>query len=213
MTEKIVILGTRTLAEHMADVTSEIPGCEVTAFVENMDRERCSEKLMGLPVIWVDELADLANSHMAVCGLATTHRKMFTDQVSAMGMKFATLSHPTAWVSSTAKLGTGCFLNVNAMVATQTVLGNHVMVNRGASIGHHTNIGDYVTIQPGVNIAGLVNIGDHTYVGMGAVVLDNITIGKGCIIGAGAVVTKDLPDAVQVVGVPAKIVKTDVEGK
>jgi acetyltransferase EpsM len=59
----------------------------------------------------------------------------------------------------------------------------------------------------------MVEIGDGTYVGMGATVLDNISIGKGCTIGAGSVVTKDLPDAVKVVGVPARIVETGVEPK
>jgi acetyltransferase-like isoleucine patch superfamily enzyme len=48
---------------------------------------------------------------------------------------------------------------------------------------------------------------------MGALVLDHISIGSHSIVGAGAVVTKDVPDNVQVVGVPAKIVKQNIEGK
>lgn len=213
MARKIVILGARTLAEHMADVVSEIPGCEVVAFVENMDHSLVTKQLAGLPILWVDELEGLSDTHAAVSGLATTHRRRFVEQVSQMGIPFATLAHPTSWVSSTAELGRGCFLNVHTSVATRTVVGDHVMVNRGATIGHHTRIGNYVTVQPGANIAGMVSIGDRTYIGMGAVILDRITIGTGCIIGAGAVVTKDVPDATQVVGVPARIVKTDVEGK
>jgi acetyltransferase-like isoleucine patch superfamily enzyme len=64
-----------------------------------------------------------------------------------------------------------------------------------------------------VNIAGNCRIGAHTYVGIGATVIDGIKIGRHCVIGGGAVVTKDLPDRVLAVGVPAKIVKEGIEGK
>jgi len=209
----ILILGTRSLAEELADVISEIPGCEVVGFVENMERERCESKLRGLPVHWVNDIGVLAGTYFAVGGLATTHRKRYVEQAAAMGMRFATLIHPTARISSKAVLGAGCFISPFCSVSAYTLLGEHVFVNRGVLIGHHTTIGNYVTIHPGANIAGMVNIGDGTYIGMGAVVIDKISIGSGSIVGAGAVVTKDVPDRVQVVGVPARVVKTDIEGK
>jgi sugar O-acyltransferase (sialic acid O-acetyltransferase NeuD family) len=211
--KRILILGTRSLAEELADVISEIRGCEVVGFVENLERERCANRLRGLPVHWVDDLAGLAGSHFAVGGLATTQRKRYVEQVAAMGMRFATLIHPTARISHKAVIGEGCFISPFCSVSAYTTLGEHVFVNRGCLVGHHTNIGSYVTIHPGANIAGMVNIGDGTYVGMGAVILDKVSIGSGSIVGAGAVVTKDVPDRVQVVGVPAKVVRTGVEGK
>jgi len=45
------------------------------------------------------------------------------------------------------------------------------------------------------------------------VVLDHLSVGARSIVGAGAVVTRDVPDNVQVVGVPARIVKENVAGK
>lgn len=213
MSKPILILGTRTLAEELADVISEIPGCEVVGFVENMERERCESQLRGLPVFWVEEIGPLASTHLAVCGLATTHRKRYAEQVAAIGFRFATLIHPSARVSSKAVLGEGCLISPMCSVSAYTTLGQHVFVNRGALIGHHTTIGDYVTIHPGANVAGMVTVGDGTYIGMGAVVIDKMNIGSGSIVGAGAVVTKDVPDRVQVVGVPAKVVKTEIEGK
>ncbi len=70
--KKVLILGTRTFAEEIADVASEIPGVEVAGFVENMDKQRCRQKIAGLPVFWVDEIAEFGKTHYAVCGLGTT---------------------------------------------------------------------------------------------------------------------------------------------
>lgn len=212
-TRPLLILGTRTLAVEIADVAADIPGVQVAGFVENLNRQRCQEKLEDLPILWVDDVASLAQSHSAVCGLATTHRSRFVEQIAAYGMPFATVIHPSARISPKSTVGEGSILSVGAIVAARAHLGRYVLVNRGALIGHHTDIGDYVTVQPGANIAGACSIGEATYIGMGAIVIDHITIGSHSVIGAGAVVTADIPDHVLVVGMPARIVKENIAGK
>lgn len=209
----LLILGTLTLAQEVADVVSDIPDVCVTGYVENMDRTRCAQFINGLPVYWIDEVSTVAASHAAMCGIATTLRSRFTDQIDALGLPFATLVHPTAHVSCTTQLGTGTLVGAGVIVGSHSRLSRHVLVNRGALIGHHTSIGDFVTVQPGANIAGACEIGTATYVGMGAVIIDHIKVGKHSIIGAGAVVIEEVPDCVMVAGVPAKIVKRGIPGK
>jgi sugar O-acyltransferase (sialic acid O-acetyltransferase NeuD family) len=211
--KKLIILGARTFAQDIADVVSECEGFDLVGFAVNMEREQCESTLDGLPIYWVDDLAAMASDHWAVCALFTTRRSMFTRQVDEIGMRFATVVHPTARVSTKATLGDGCVVNVGAMIAAHTVIGRHVIANRGVMIGHHVSIGDHVSFGPGANIGGKAVIGPSTYIGMGAVVLDGTHIGSNCLIGAGSVVTKDLPDNVQAMGVPARIVKTDFDGK
>jgi acetyltransferase-like isoleucine patch superfamily enzyme len=70
-----------------------------------------------------------------------------------------------------------------------------------------------VTISPGSNIAGRVSIGEGAYVSIGAIVLDRMTIGSHSVIGAGAVVTKDVAERVQVMGVPARVTKENIDGR
>lgn len=209
----LLILGTRLLAVELTDLLSEIPDFRLVGFVENMERSRCSEKLEGLPIFWVDDTADLADTHWAVCALATTHRSRFTEQAANLGFRFATLVHPSSRISSRSSVGEGSIISPGVVIASHSRLGRHVFVNRGALVGHHTQIGDYVSIMPGANVAGVCRIGEATYIGMGALVLDHIKIGAHSIVGAGAVVNKDVPDHVQVVGVPARVVKENITGK
>jgi len=209
----VLILGTHSLAPEVADVVSDIPGVRVAGFVENLDRARCASPIDGRPVYWIDDIAPLAATHAATCGIATTHRSRFTDQVDAIGMPFATLVHPTAHVSRTVELGAGTLVGAGVVIGAHTRLGRHVFVNRGALIGHHTRIGDFVTIHPGANVAGACEVGEATYVGMGAVVIDHTRIGRHSVVAAGAVVVAEVPDRVLVAGVPARILKRNIEGK
>ena len=87
-----------------------------------------------------------------------------------------------------------------------------MILNRGALVGHDVEIGDFVTVGPGANVAGLCRIGSGAYLGIGCVIRDRVTIGEGAVVGAGAVVTEDVPERVQVTGVPARIAKEGVDG-
>ena len=210
--QPLLILGNTEFSVEIADVATAA-GWEVAGFVENLERARCSRLLEGLPVYWIDDVAELANTHEALCGLGTTLRSAYVDQARHLGFRFATAVHPTSVVSPKSSLGEGCVLGAGAVVAVHTSLGAHVIANRGALIGHHTQIGDFTTIGPGANVAGSCSIGEGSYVGMGAVVLNQIRIGAHSVIAAGAVVTDDVEDHVMVAGVPARVRKTGIEGK
>ena len=58
-----------------------------------------------------------------------------------------------------------------------------------------------------------VIIGNHVWIGTRAIIMKGVTIGDGAIIAAGAVVTKDVPANSIAAGVPAKIIRTNVEWK
>ena len=208
----LLILGAGPFGVDIADVASEIPGVTVAGFVEGVDRSHCSEPLEGLPVYWIDDLPRLAATHTFVCAVGTTRRRAFIQQAERAGCDFTTLVHPSARVSPRSALGPGTILSAGVILAARSQLGAHVSVNRGATVGHHTHIGDFVTVGPGANIAGTCRIGAATYIGIGATIIDHISIGEGSIVGAGAVVTKNAPDHVLLVGVPARVMKHDVDG-
>lgn len=134
-------------------------------------------------------------------------RKRLFDKLSIPIENYITLIHPHAIVSKTSQLGYGTVVMPNAVINADTSIANHCIINTNAIVEHDNVLGDYVHISPSATLSGVVNIGDGTHIGAGAVVIPGKSIGNWTTIGAGAVVTKDIPDGVTAVGVPAKIIK------
>src|SRR5689334_11317285 len=118
------------------------------------------------------------------------------------------ISQLARWVTGveihpSAKIGTGFFID-------------HGM---GVVIGETAEIGDYVTLFQGVTLGGTgkergkrhPTLGNHVVVGAGAKILGGITIGDNVKIGANSVVLKHVPPDSTVIGVPARVIKTQGE--
>ena len=69
----------------------------------------------------------------------------------------------------------------------------------------------YRSIIPDLEITKPITIGNDVYIGNNTLLMPGVTIGNNVIIGAGAVVTKDIPDNVVAVGVPARVIKSSEE--
>ncbi|HAY82362.1 MAG TPA: hypothetical protein DCY79_21350 [Planctomycetaceae bacterium] len=203
---KILILPPSEYGLACADVIEEIPGFQVAGFLECLDQQRVQEEFAGYPIHWIGDLARLRDSHGVVCAMGSTSRDQFVRKVESLGLRLPALCHPTSRVSARATIADGTFIDVNAVVAGYSTVARHARISRGAIIGHHTHIGEYASVQPGANIAGHCHVGDQAYIGMSAVIRDHVKIGCRSTVGAGAVVTKDVPNDVTVVGVPARIV-------
>ena len=104
-------------------------------------------------------------------------------------------------------------------------IGNNTYLNGGSiECSYHITIGDECAIADGVRIMDNswhaiedvgkdVMIGNKVWLATNALIMPGVTIGDGAIVAAGAVVTKDVPARCMVAGVPAKVIKENVDWK
>jgi len=132
------------------------------------------------------------------------------QKIENKNIKYPILVHPNVIKgrSEYVRIGEGSIICAGNIITTNIEIGKHVILNLACTVGHETKIGDFSSFMPTCNISGEVVIGEGNYWGTGAKIINQKTVGNNVTIGAGAVITKDIPDNVTAVGVPAKVIKT-----
>ena len=118
-------------------------------------------------------------------------------------------------ISQLARWLTGIEIHPSAKIGARFFI-DHGM---GVVIGETAEVGDHVTLFQGVTLGGTgkergkrhPTLGNHVVVGAGAKILGGITIGDNVKIGANSVVLKSVPPNSTVIGVPARIIKSQGE--
>ena len=177
-------------------------------------------------------LADIISQGVTVLDPATT----YIDEKVKIGRD--SVIYPCTVIESDVVIGEGCGIGPFARVrsgsriASGVSLGNFVEFNRSEAgknsrIKHQsyigdTKIGEYVNIGAGTIVANYDGknknktlIKSHAFIGSGTILVAPVKVGKSATTGAGSVVTKnrDVPDNQVVVGVPAKILKKNKQGR
>lgn len=134
-------------------------------------------------------------------------REEKTNILHSLNIPLATIIHPTAFISSFAKISQGCTILANAVIHTNAQVDTGCIINTGVIVEHDCIVEEFVNISPQVSMAGHTQIGKKTFIGIGATIINDVKIGDNVTIGAGTVVIHDIPHYVVAVGVPAKIIK------
>jgi sugar O-acyltransferase (sialic acid O-acetyltransferase NeuD family) len=214
-----VIWGAKGHALVLADIVREQGGRIVALF----DREPPAiSPLAGVPVYagldgydaWVRSCANVRGT-AAITAIGTARGKDRCDYLALFrrtGFLVPFLTHSSATISSSARIGANSQVLAGAVIVAGAEIGEASIINTKASVDHECRLGDGVHIAPGVTLCGCVEIGPYTMIGAGTVVLPRIRIGTNVLVGAGSLVTRNLPDNVVAMGVPAKVVRENCGG-
>lgn len=112
-------------------------------------------------------------------------------------------------------IGPETFIGRNTHIACtengrKIIIGGNSMISSSCQI--RTGDSHSVVDSDGyrINYAASVHIGEHCWIGEGAKILKGVTIGNDCIVSTGAIVTKSFGGNVLVGGVPAKVLRENI---
>ena len=207
----LIILGSGPHAREMADIVAQInrhvPTWDLLGYLVPVSQS----DQRGKPLIGdhcclgtydaLDEFADARLAWSFGCLSPTFPRERVINLVS-----------PSAFVASTAQLGTGCVIYPGCFVGHDAEIGDRLFALPGATINHDDVLGDDVTMASSATLAGQVTVGDGCYLGQSCTVRQELRIGPGAMIGMGAVVISDVSPKSVMVGNPARHLRDRDDG-
>jgi sugar O-acyltransferase (sialic acid O-acetyltransferase NeuD family) len=207
---KLIIWGASGHGKVVLDVVRAQGDFTDVVFIDD-DARRLSGEFKGCRVAGArTELASLRTSgysHFVVAIGSNATRAECFQAAFRIGIKPATLVHPTAAVSRWAAIDPGTVVMPNSVINADSVIGANCIINSGAMVEHDCRIADHAHLAPGVVLGGGVRVGAYSFIGLNASVLPEIEVGERAIVGAGTVVLANVALGDTVAGVPARSIQ------
>ena len=177
-------------------------------FVDDAAADLPPSERHGAPVIGTpDILGSLDPSACTILvSVGDNRSRARCFEVARHSLSCATVIHPSAIFSSSARIGEGSVVLAGAIVNAGAVIGRNVIINSGAIVEHHSILGDHVHVGPGAVLCGASRLDDFVLFGAGAVACPGAHIGYAAVVGAGAVVPKNAAAHCISAGVPARVI-------
>lgn len=137
-------------------------------------------------------------------------RTELSEKIIGKGGNVPTLVHPTAVISSFAKVSkVGVYISPFTYVQADSSIGSNTVLLSHVNISHTTQIGNSCFIAGCATIGAYTKMEDFVFVGQGALSISakSKKIGHHAFIGARSLLTKDVPPCVVVAGSPARIIR------
>ncbi|MDD5585788.1 MAG: NeuD/PglB/VioB family sugar acetyltransferase [Alphaproteobacteria bacterium] len=201
----IVIVGGGGLGREAYDYAIAA-GLKVRGFLDDTKDEHEDPTLSDAPVLGpIDGYEKQSGEGCVIAVGEPIDRAIVSERLRKRGASFASVIHPSAVVSSSARIEAGCIVAPLCYIGPRSALGFGSLVNVQACVGHDVKLGAYSVLSPHAAVNGWSVVGEGVFVGSGAVVLPRMQVGAHARISAGAVVMADVPEGAGAFGNPAHI--------
>ena len=155
---KLLILGAGQYGQMAAEIAQEMEIFAKIAFLDDAHGPNVVGALNDLPKFAVDY-----RYGFVAIGNPALRRKL-TEQLLQNNMTPATLVHPTAYVSPSAKLEQGCCIEPNATVQTGATLKTATFIASGAVVRHNAVVGEYCHVDCNAVVNSTANVPAGTHI-------------------------------------------------
>lgn len=167
--KRLLIVGTGGHGRSVAEAALASGDFDTLGFAD--DAADNVPQVWGYPV-WgtTTDLAQYrANADVAIVAIGNNGlREKLCEQLLTAGFELASIVHPRAIVSQSAKIGPGTAIMAGAIVGTEAQLGTGVIVNSGAVVDHHAQVHDYGHLGVNACMAGEAILGRGAWIQAGS---------------------------------------------
>lgn len=204
---KIIIIGHGGHSKVIADIILTNPKNKIVGYLDDKYKEIyfVKNQVHG-PTLWAKVIAKYYEDIKFIFGIGDNKvRQSIVRNLDLPIEYYATITHPTATISSSVKIGYGTVVMPNVVLNADAIVGNHCILNSGSVVEHDCVIDNFVHVCPNSTLTGSVHLAEGVLSGAGSTILPRVKIGEWATIGAGATVTQSIPPYCTAVGIPAKV--------
>lgn len=170
---------------------------------ENVDAQL--DKFSGLKIYKPNKIKYSADKYLILCIGDPKVRNLFIERFKKFN--FFNLIHPSAIVSSSAKIGKGLIISPLCIVTSNAVIDDFNNLNTKVMISHDCVIGKNNSFSPGTGLMGHCKVGKNNFFGSNSLMIPKTSLIDNNVIGASATITKSFDSNLILVGTPAATFK------
>lgn len=205
MKENIFLIGVGNYTEVIIELAKDC-GYKVKGLY-HYNKSRNGETIFGIPILGSTEdlfTQKINNVRFAVTIGDNNLRSRISSKIIELGGVTPSLIHPKSKVSISAKIGSGCFIHMEAMVWTSASVGDYCILSPYSQVSHHAKIDLACFITTYSIVGAYCSIGKRVLFGLNSITVPNVTIGDDCVIGSKSNVLRDFGNDKTLIGNPAK---------